>query len=368
MGRENLKEKKNIIYVFTISRFEGAVKVGESSRSSNKKMLPRINEQVQGLPIIDEDDTIQEELRFPSSFKDTQIHEQLKKMGFKQYKNVNGKPTEWFNCTPEDAIIADLILSGYPVAHWTSKEKENLYEFKKMLEELKDENDTRNIKEQIKDLKRVIQEVKEFYGYSKGTNISLKNVKEFPEVIERFILEHKLPRYEIVSILRNLETLTNYDLLNIFKKFKEEISGLSSLEVELFLKLLNSYDYELYLDESPQQVINDIFNYFTELYNNGIKSHADLQKCWKKMESLKKLKKVTTDIILEKLIPEETYPLDYFKDKICRFKKHSGEKWLDVLKKDRSYLNFLIKLSLNNISEYVSLLRIDEKELDSIID
>lgn len=380
------KSKKNIIYVFTISRLKDngkkLVKVGETSKNSDEKILPRINNQIRGLPIIDKDDTIQEELRFPSSFKDKQIHEQLVKMGFKQYKNVNGKPTEWFDCTPEDAIIADLILSGYPVEHWSTKEKESLYEFKRILEELKGEHDARNIKEQVKDLKEIIQDIRVFYYddfEANGLDITFKDIKNFPQVLKTFEKKCGLDLWQIVHILYNLQLFRNEnETMKVIKKFKENINELSSSEIELFLKLLVGYKdgfFKWKVSGSLVEVMDEIFDYFRRLQNEGCNSYLDLQERLKKLRKLeesediiKNIREVTANTILEKMIPEELYSIDYFKNKKCYYKKHYGERWLEVLKKDRGYITWLVRQNLKDISEYVSLLRIDEKELDNIIE
>ena len=374
-------ERKNIIYVYSISRLKDngklLMKVGETSKNSKKKTLPRVNDQLQGLPIITEDDEMKEELRFHSSFKDKRIHEQLVKMGFKQYKNINGKPTEWFNCTPEDAIIADLILSGYPVEHWSTKGKENLYEFRRILEELKDEYDTRSIKEQVKDLKEIIQDIKVFlYGNSEENEfkMSIKDIKNFPEALKTFEKECGLDIWQIEHILYNLQIFRYEDELEMIKKFKEKTSNLSSSEIELFLKLLTGYNegwFRFGGFDSPVEVMNEIFDYFIKLRNEGCTSYSDLQerlirlrKLEESQDIIKNIREVTTDTILEKMIPEELYSMEQLKNEVCWFRKHYGEKLLDVLKKDEKYIKRMINLSLTTIAKYVSLLRIDKKELE----
>lgn len=336
MDREKLEEKKNIIYVYSSEEIHpGALKIGETKNNSGKgKVLPRIIEQTRGLPI-----NVKEELRFESVHSDKEIHKKLKSMGFEQLKNGSGYGIEWFKCSVEDVILAEMSLLGFPVDYWTGKFRDDIVSLRKFADDLgiKASN-----KSYISKLKSQLEAIRKDCG---GKCVTKKEVSdiliELKELTDKYGNLNKL--LEVVRTLKDLEE--RKDGVNNVKDMLDDINFCMTsygYTVSDFKEVYSAYNETTKTSENEWAFRSML----EDLKRIGCNNLVDVEKL---KSHIKEIKKDIKSITFTSLIPQDNIDIDYVKSLEYRSGIHKGEPIWMVALTDTGYFNASLNNAYNNL-------------------
>ena len=410
-----------IIYAFTYKpEYEGFLKVGETTRSVNKRLKQNI--QMPSEPCI--------ELSIEcGDLSDHDVHRELKKMG---KQNING---EWFECTKEDVIQAILNAKGIWVKDegvYTNKElinyinetHENIEGSEKLdniafllqccttlgIEDVATLKDALSMCNKIKEdsstkvldaiSKYGIKKLEEYYDtifekIEKVNDFNIQEVMQNKAAVNSFLKVYDTCKKDTNAILGELNTLNKLleenKIDGVFTKpllrnlkyicLISEKLGISEKAclghvkriVDSFMTIMketncsNLHDLRSLIEihekyrahkERIDAYINQIQGIFKEL---GVKSIDEFWGMAKKIE--KERKKFKSN--LAKSMSGEELDSDVIKsleNKIFEYGKHSGETYKQVIEKDREYIEWLLDNSIETVQIFPILLEQRKKD------